>query len=219
MKIWVVVPAYNEEKRIGEVLKALKAARMDVVIVDDGSKDNTFEEVSKYSFKALRHRINQGKGAALKTGCDAAFLLGAEAVIMMDSDGQHRVKDLPKFIESLETKKYDIVFGSRNLSMGMPLVRFMGNKLASVLISLLYGIYVSDLVCGYRAFTKKGYEKIKWDSSGYGIETEMVIRAGKTGLHRCEVPVETVYYDKFKGVTIIDALGILFSVLKWRLVK
>lgn len=216
MKTYVVIPAYNEAKRIGPVLSALSEIKLPVVVVDDGSRDNTFEEASGYGFTVLRHKVNQGKGAALKTGCEAAFLLGAKAVVMMDADGQHKVEDLPKFLEALETGKYDIIFGSRNLSLGVPLVRYVGNKLASILIAFLYGIYVSDLVCGFRAFTKRSYEKIIWDSSGYGIETEMVVKAGKSRLKGCEVQIETIYYDKFKGVTILDALGILFTVLKWR---
>lgn len=219
MKIAVVVPAYNEDKRISLVLEQLVKAKFPVFVVDDGSKDKTYEVSKRFPVTVLRHKINLGKGAALKTACEAAWKSGAEAVIMMDSDGQHKVEDIHIFVEALESDKYDIIFGSRNLGLGSPLVRFVGNKMASVLISLMFRIYVSDLICGHRAFTKKAYDKIKWQSAGYGVETEMVIRAGKFGLKYCEVPVETVYYDKFKGVTIVDALGILFNVFKWRFIK
>lgn len=219
MKIAVIIPAYNEAKRIGPVLEELLQTKLPVIVVDDGSKDATFQVASRSQATVLRHRVNLGKGAALKTACEAAWLLGVEAVVMMDSDGQHRVEDLSGFVEALESGKYDIVFGSRNLGLGVPLVRFLGNKMASILISLMFGIYVSDLICGYRAFTKKAYEKIKWQSPGYGVETEMVIRTSKTRLKYCEVPVQTVYYDKFKGVTILDAVNILFGVFKWRVFK
>lgn len=219
MKIYIVIPAYNEAKRIGAILDELKKANFPVIVVDDGSTDKTDREVQSRKIILLKHKINLGKGAALKTGCEAAFSLGAEAIIMMDSDGQHKVSDLPKFVNALESKKYSIVFGSRNSSYGVPLVRFLGNKLSSVLVSLLFGIYISDLICGYRAFTEDAYKRIKWQSRGYGIETEMVIRAGKHRLSRCEVPIETIYYDKFKGVTILDAISILINVFKWRLTK
>lgn len=217
-KIAIIVPAYNESKRIGSLLEQLEIVGYPVVVVDDGSKDKTFEVVKQFDVVVLRHSMNLGKGAALKTGCLKAFELGAEAIIMMDSDGQHRVEDLPEFINELATKKYEVIFGSRNLRMGMPLVRFVGNKLASALISILFGIYISDLVCGYRAVTKKAFEKMNCQSSGYAIETEMVIKTAKCKLKYCEVPVGTVYYDKFKGVTILDAVNILFSVLKWRII-
>lgn len=217
MKIMIVIPAHNEAERIGAVLKDLIKIKMPIIVVDDGSSDKTYEVAQKYGVKLLKHKINLGKGAALKTGCDIAFSSGAEGVIIMDSDGQHKVEDLFKFIDGLEEKNYEIIFGSRNLNFGVPFVRFMGNKFASVLVSFLFGIYVSDLICGYRAFTKNGYEKLRWQSSGYGVETEMVVRAGKLGLKYGEIPVKTIYLDKFKGVTILDALGILFNVLKWRI--
>lgn len=219
MKIYVIIPAHNEAKKIGAVLDELIKTRLPIIVIDDGSKDQTFQEALKRNVTVLKHKINLGKGAALTTGCEAAFSSGAEAIIMMDSDGQHMVSDLPKFIIALESKEYDIIFGSRNLNFGIPLVRFLGNKLSSVFVSLLFGIYISDLICGYRAFTKDAYKRIKWQSRGYGVETEMVIRTSKAGLKYCEVPVQTVYYDKFKGVTVLDALKILFYVLKWRIFK
>ncbi|KKQ36442.1 MAG: putative glycosyltransferase [Candidatus Daviesbacteria bacterium GW2011_GWA2_38_24] len=225
MNVSIVIPAYNESKHIGAVLNELKITKLPIIVVDDGSRDSTFEIAEKISRECpsgkltiLRHKINLGKGGALKTGCDAAFSIGSDAIIMMDADGQHKVSDLPKFIQALE-KGFDVVFGSRNLKFGVPLVRFLGNKCASLLISFLYGIYVSDLLCGYRAFTKKAYKKIQWQSVGYGVETEMVIKTGESYFKCCEVSVETVYYDKFKGVTVLDAFGILFNVLKWRLFR
>ena len=98
-------------------------------------------------------------------------------------------------------------------------MRFLGNKFASVLIVLLFGIYVSDLVCGYRALSKEAFKKINWESAGYAVETEMVIKTGKYGLKFCEVSIETVYLDNVKGVTILDAVNILFDVFRWRLTK
>lgn len=221
MKIIIVIPAYNESRRISNVLEDIKSINLNlpIIVVDDGSKDSTYELAKSKEVSVLRHKINLGKGAALKTGCEAAILDGADGIIMMDSDGQHKASDLPKFINALENGKFDIVFGSRNLKFGVPLIRFIGNKLASVLINILFGIYISDLICGYRAFTKETFKKLNWESMGYGLETEMVIKTGLNKFKYCEVGVETVYYDKFKGVTILDALLILSNVIKWRLFK
>lgn len=217
MNIFIVIPAYHEEERIGVVIEDALRTRFPVLVVDDGSKDNTFEIARGYKIATLRHKVNLGKGAAMKTGAEAAFRMGADAIVFMDSDGQHKAKDLPHFVEALEKDKFEIVFGSRNLSHGVPFVRYMGNKFASLLISLLFGIYVSDLLCGFRGLSKKGYKKVKWESTGYGVETEMVARTAKSNLKHCEVPVETVYYDEVKGVTILDAINILFDVLRWRI--
>jgi glycosyltransferase involved in cell wall biosynthesis len=222
MNIFVVIPLFNEEKHIAHVLKDLASYKLEMVVVDDGSRDNSRLKVQNLKLKNvifLEHKINLGKGAAMKTGADWAFLHGADAVVFVDADGQHETKDLTKFIDKLESGKYDIVFGSRNFQYGVPLVRYLGNKFASVLISSLFGIYVSDVICGYRGITRKGYETLEWESSGYGVETEMVIKTGRNKLAFCEVPVETIYHDKTKGVTILDAFGILGDVLKWKLSK
>ena len=211
---FVIIPAYNEVPRIGEVIKGVKKFTKNIIVVDDSSTDKTGEVAKKEKAVVLRHRINLGKGAAMKTGVETAFSLGAQGVILMDADGQHDPKHIPEFLEKL-SQGFDIVFGSRNLSFGVPLVRFLGNKFGSVLISLIFGIYRSDMLCGFMAFTKKTYPKIKWDSSRYGVETEIVARTGKNKLKYIEVPIETIYKDKYKGVTILDAIGILFNIPRW----
>ena len=222
MKIFVVISLFNEEKHIAGVLKGLLPYKLPVVVVDDGSTDRSSIKINDLRIKnvtLLKHKINLGKGAAMKTGADYAFAHGADAIIFMDSDGQHETDDLVKFVGKLESGKYDVIFGSRNFGYGVPLVRYLGNKLASVLISSLFRIYVSDVICGYKAVTREAYEMIRWESSGYGVETEMVIKTGRSKLTFCEIPVETIYHDKTKGVTILDAFGILGDVLKWKLTK
>lgn len=219
MKIFLVIPLYNEEKHIVDVIKGVAKYDLPIVVVDDGSMDSSKLKVQSSKLRGvifLSHKVNLGKGAAMKTGAEYAFSKGAEAVIFMDSDGQHAASDLPKFVKALN-EKCDLVFGSRNLNLDIPFVRYIGNKVASVFVNLLFGIYVSDLVCGFRALTKNGYKKIEWESTGYGVETEMVVRSAKSGLKSCEIPVETIYHDRVKGVTLLDAFGIFFSVIKWRL--
>ena len=217
MKIFIVIPFYNERLHISGVVKQVSKHLLPIVLVDDGSTDGGPRLLNKKNIILLQHRINIGKGAALKTGAEYAFRHGADAVIFMDGDGQHTSEDLDNFIDRLKQGDCDAVFGSRNFSYGVPLIRFIGNKVASALISLLFGIYISDVICGFRAVTKKGYEKIKWVSSGYGVETEMVIRTGRYNLRYTEVPVKTLYHNSVKGVTILDAFGILAEVIKWRL--
>lgn len=219
MNIFVVIPSFNEARRIENVLEEIESFDFPIIVVDDGSRDSTFEKAKKHKVTLIRHRINLGKGAALKTGCEAALSMGADAIIMMDSDGQHKAEDLPKFLEKIQSGKYDVIFGSRNMNLGVPLIRFIGNKLASVLISLLFGVYISDLICGYRAITKKAFVQMQLQSSDYGIETEMIVKTAKLNLRYCEIPIKAIYYDKFKGVTILDAFGVLLNVIKWRIIK
>ena len=100
--VWAVIPAYNEEKNIANIVKKTKKYVNDVVVVDDGSKDKTKELGEKAGAVVLRHILNLGKGAALKTGCDYAFKRGAEYVIALDADAQHNPYDIPRFIEKLK---------------------------------------------------------------------------------------------------------------------
>lgn len=218
MKIYIVIPYYNERKHIqGVISDILSKNKHPIVVIDDGSSDGGLDDLVNSKVTLIRHGVNLGKGAAMKTGAEYAFAQGADAVIFMDSDGQHRASDLSKFIYVLNERKCDIVFGTRNLSMGVPVVRYFGNKIASIVVSILFGIYVSDSICGFRAVTKRGYLKTKWNSMGYGVEVEMVARAGKFGLKTFEVPVETIYHDHVKGVTILDAFGIFVEVVKLKL--
>jgi polyprenyl-phospho-N-acetylgalactosaminyl synthase len=187
--------------------------------VDDGSTDKSKSKILNSKFKGvtlLEHKINLGKGAAMKTGADYAFDNGAEAIIFMDSDRQHQASDITGFIKALESKKYDVVFGTRNYSYGVPLVRFLGNKFASFLLVLMFQIYISDVLCGFKGMTKSAYKKVIWDSTGYGVETEIVARAGKNKLSFLEVPIQTIYHDKDKGVTILDAFGVLSQLIVWK---
>lgn len=221
MKTAVVLPVFNEEKKIKDVLNTLTKIKLPVYLINDGSRDKTLSVIMKNAPKnnttLITHKINLGKGSAMRTGAQAAFKEGFEAVIFMDADGQHDTADLEKFVKTLDTGKYDVVLGSRNLHHGVPLVRFLGNKAASVLISVLFGVYVSDILSGFRAITKTGFEKLKLESTGYGIETEMIIKMAKFNLKSTEIPIQTIYHDKNKGVTILDALGILADVFLWKI--
>ena len=218
-EIAVVIPAYNEEKTIGNVLLEAKKYVSLIVVVDDGSDDQTAEIAEKLNVKVLHHAANLGKGAALKTGCQAAVNLGAKIIITMDADGQHKPEDIPRFINVLQNNKVDLVLGSRNLSFGMPLVRILGSKIVSFFIAKLFNIYITDPLCGFRAFTKKSYSKLIWDSSDYAVETEMIARAGINRITFVEIPIETVYIDKYKGMSILDAYRVIATIFKWRFLK
>jgi len=154
----------------------------------------------------------------MSTGADYAFSQGADAIIFMDADSQHNPKELEEFKKYLD-KGYDLVFGSRNYGMRTPMIRFLGNRFASIYINLLFRVYISDILSGYRALTKKAYNLVKWDSTRYGVETEMVARLGKhkKKLSWVEFPIDSIYVDKYKGVTIIDAIKILGQSIWWKL--
>jgi glycosyltransferase involved in cell wall biosynthesis len=219
MKTFIIVPVYNEESLvISTINKILVSVKNSIVIVDDGSSDKSLSLIKK-EFKEnkrvfiVNHIINLGKGAAMKTGLKKAWSLGAEAVIFIDADGQHNPKLLPKFINALE--KYPLVFGYRELKEGTPWIRRTGNKIAGKIVETLFKIKRKDLLCGFLGFRKDVYKKIKWKSCRYGIETEMAVKVGKNKLPFFEIKIDTIYIDKYKGVTIFDAMKILLKVPFW----
>ena len=214
-KIFAVIPAYNEERHISKIIKKTKKYVDNVVVVDDGSKDETISLAGRSEAVVLTHLVNLGKGAALKTGCDYAVENNAGFIIAIDADAQHNPKDIPRFLESL--KDHDIVLGYRKLNRKMPFVLKFGNWFINKTIRFLYGIKIRDSQCGYRAFTAKAYKKLKWNASDYSMESEMIAKMGKYKLSYAEIPIATIYSDKYKGTTVLDGIKIVFNLLIWKL--
>ncbi len=217
MKIAVIITAYNEAKYIGRFLTKLEAGvgKKNIIVVNDGSLDNTRKIVRERGVKCLSHMVNLGKGAAMKTGCQYAFKkMGADAVIFMDGDDQHEVGDLKHFKQALN-KGADIVLGVRQLDAKMPLMRVLGNKSISILINLLFRHYIADIPSGFKAMTRSAYRKIIWHSAGYEVETEIAVRIAKGNLNFTEIPISTVYHGKEYGFNMLDAVRILIKLPYW----
>ncbi len=214
---YVIVPAHNEEKNIGQVIEKAKkyAASGNIVVVDDGSRDGTAEVARKQGITVLRHVINLGKGAALRTGSQYSCSKGAEALVFMDSDGQHDPQDLPRLLDAL--KDSDIVFTFREKkSENMPLVKKIGNTFIDAVMKLLFHINVRDTQCGYKAMTRQAYEKMQLMSNDYSIESEIAAKAGKYKLKFTQLPIKTVYADRYKGTTVFDGVKIVMKMLWWK---
>lgn len=214
--VYIIIPAYNEGKRILDVIKKVREYAKNIVVVDDGSKDNTYNIAKKTSVDVLKHIINLGKGAALKTGCDYAIKKGAKKLVVMDADGQHDPSEIPNFIKNLNN--VDIVFGYRTLKK-MPLILKVGNWFINESTKLLYGLDLRDTQGGYRAFRSNCYKKIRWRANDYSMESEMIANVGKHRLRYKEVPVKTIYEDKYKGTTVLDGIKIVFNMVLWKLKK
>jgi len=220
MKIAIVVPVYNEEKRavntVNDILKVDKSSQ--IILVDDGSYDNSYKILTKAFAKnkrvsILQHIINLGKGAAMKTGVKKAFKMGCETIIFVDSDGQHHPKHLPEFKRLL--KRSNLVFGKREMGVEMPTIRKLGNILMVKLVKALFNIQRSDILCGYFALKKKIYKLIEWDEPRYGVETQIAVKVGKNKLPFKEVNIDTIYIDKYKGLSIFEAFSFFMKLPYW----
>lgn len=217
MKPIIIIPAYNESTYLGRFLDKLLTVvgKSRVVVVDDGSVDKTSDISRSRGVTTLTHMTNLGKGAAIKTGCNYAFkIMGAESVIIMDGDDQHEVGDIKHFERELG-RGAQVVLGVRHLDAKMPLLRVLGNKSISILINVLFGHYITDILSGFKAFTKTAYKTLRWQSTGYEVETEIAVRLAKSKIPYAEVPISTVYHGKEYGFNLLDAWSILVKIPYW----
>ncbi len=211
-----IIPAYNEEKTIAEVVSKTKQFCPHVIVVDDGSSDSTSSQAQQAGATVLKHKVNLGKGAALKTGCEHVFTQGiSKEVIVLDADGQHDPKEIPKFIVALQ--EHEVVFGYRKVPSTMPLMMRLGNIFINKALRVLYNVQIQDSQCGYRAFTAAAYQKMRWDTLDYYVETEMILNVGKKRLKHIAIPIDTIYMDKYKGTTVLDGVKIVAKMMGGRL--
>ncbi len=217
MNPYVIIPARNEEKHIAAVITNTKPYCQNIIVVDDGSTDNTTLTARNSGALVLKHKVNLGKGAALKTGCDYALNQNATHLIVMDADGQHEPTEIPHFLTALQ--HHEIVFGIRQVPKSMPFVMKFGNIFISKTLAFLHQINIEDSQCGYRGFDSNAYQKIRWHTLDYFVETEMIIRAGKSRLTYTKIPIQTIYNDSYKGTTVLDGLQIVAKMLGAKLLK
>jgi glycosyltransferase involved in cell wall biosynthesis len=219
----IVAPIYNEEKYIKKFIESFPIKHLsNLILVDDGSSDKT-EKIVKENYPKiiyLKHKINLGKGKSLETGIIKAIQQKADLIVVMDSDMQHKPEDIDRFLATFKKNPdVDIVFGARKIGKTMPLVAFLGNKMISIAINILFHYFVNDTQCGFRAFKSSVFKKIHWESHGYSVETEMIINAAINKLKYNEITIETIYLEKYKGMNIFDGITVLFKIFMWRISK
>ncbi len=196
MKVWVIIPAYNEASRLDKLLDQLKEKKLPVLVVDDGSQDATYEVAKKKASLAVSHSKNLGKGLSLNKGISYLFTNEQfDYVIIMDADGQHSPQDLDRFLKEADTGA-DFVVGSRMENpSGMPLLRIFTNKLMSALISKITGQFIPDSQCGFRMIKREVLEKINIKAKKFEIESEILIKAARLGFKIKSIPIKSIYFD------------------------
>lgn len=218
MKVVAVIPAYNEAPRIEGSIRGVLPYVDAVVVVDDGSRDGTGDVARRLGVIVLRHQVNRGQGAGLRTGTEAAFLMGADAVIHTDADGQFDPTCVPHVLQPLRDGQVDVVFGSRFLGeqpKGIPLARRALLRGARTFNSLLMGIprRVTDPQGGMRAFTRDAASKITFNQDGFAHCSEILRVVTRSSLRWTEVPVRVAYSEETlaKGQRNLDALHIVWK--------
>ncbi len=216
MKVCVVIPALNEGKTIGKLVERLLSCADRVVVVDDGSTDDTSGQAEKAGAVVLRHDRNCGKGASLRTGFDYALRAGCEQIITMDADGQHDWEELPLFVSEAERSGADIILGTRMGSReGMPFIRLATNVVTSLIVSILSRQKITDSQTGYRLIKREVLEKVALVTSNYETESEILIKAGRKGFKVSEVPIRTIYSGEFSNINrFTDTLRFIKLVIR-----
>ncbi|MBU0648849.1 glycosyltransferase family 2 protein [Patescibacteria group bacterium] len=224
MKIVAVIPAYNEERNIGKVIRDVKPRLSEVIVVDDGSSDATGDVAVSSGAHALTHRINRGQGAALRTGTEFALRrMDADIVVHYDADGQHAAEEIDDMVKPILLGGVDVVLGSRFLKPGtnVPFFRKVVLKGGIIFTRFTSGLRVTDTHNGFRAFSRAAAEKIKISQDRMAHASEIFDQIAKNNLRFCEVPV-TIRYTKEsrqKGQSSLNSFRIVLDYFVGRLFK
>ena len=219
MKIVAVIPAYKEATEIADVLIRTRSFVDEMIVVDDGSPDETAEVAAKNGALVVSHVINRGLGAAIGTGFAFAKKRGADVVVTLDADGQHDPTEIPKFIEAMK-RGADVVIGSRMLTRtGMPWYRQVANMLGNISTLVLFGAYVTDSQSGFRAFSRGALEKIEIKTNRMEVSSELIAEAKHHGFKIVEVPIRAIYtdYSLSKGQSFFVGIKTLFKLVLRRI--
>lgn len=222
--VYVIMPVYNEAQVVGEVIADVRKHFKNVICVNDGSKDNSSEEIVKAGGILVEHPINLGAGAATQTGIDYALLdKDARYFVTIDADGQHETEDAIRMLEHLKKKDLDIVFGSRFLGTIKNISGFKKRflKLAAVFSGSTSGVKLTDPHIGLRVFNRYFAENLKLTMPDFAHASEVVHRIGEGGFKYDEVAATVNYsdYSKAKGQPMVNAINITFDLFLNRFTK
>lgn len=217
----VIIPAYNEERFIGSVVIQARHYAMDVIVVDDGSTDDTVNIATEAGASVLRHEKNLGKAAALTTGFVHAKGLIADghpvqAVVILDGDGQHQCVEIPHVVAPILAGEADIVVGSRFLGVKsrIPKWRVFGQQALTVATNLGSGFNLTDSQSGFRAFSPQTLAALDFESEGFSVESEMQFLVQKNNLRVKEVPIHVIYAERSKRNPFGQGLKVVNGILK-----
>lgn len=214
--IIAIIPAFNEERFIGSVALTAGAYVTAVLVVDDGSTDRTADVAEAAGCVVIRHGSNLGKGAALNTGFRKARELGADAVVTLDADGQHRPEELVLVVTPILDGRADIVVGSRYLELRsqVPLHRTLGHRVFNLLTRRFSGVSSTDSQSGFRAFSDRALQTLCFRASGFAVESEMQFLAHDHGLRLLEIPITIVYHQPPKRPVLAHGWLVLNGILR-----
>lgn len=212
----VLIPAYNEAKIIKQLVEKIARLGFSVVVIDDGSKDNTVALAQSAGAVVLTTDKNRGKGASLRRGFAYVLKHDYDNIIIMDGDGQHAPDNIKNFIEELARSNADLIIGNRmHKAKGMPLERWLTNNVMSFFVSLVCHQHIPDSQCGFRLIKKKTLEAIHLKSKKFQIDSELLIQAHRKGFKIGSCPIDTIYTGSRSKINpILDTVRFSSFILK-----
>jgi len=194
MKTCVIIPTHNECSTIAGLVAQIRALKLDVVVIDDGSTDNTAACARKEGAFVLHNSRNQGKGKALAQGFEYILKRDFDAALTMDGDGQHLPEDIPQFLRKAESDTAGLIIGNRMIDRkNMPFIRVLTNKFMSWVISRKVRQTIADSQCGFRLIKRRLLETMTLTTNKFEIESEMIFEACRKGFSVISVPIQSVY--------------------------
>ena len=214
----VIVPAYLEERRIAGVVRRIQQVAKSVVVIDDGSTDQTAREATAAGAIVLRHERNQGKGAALQTGFTYAQAQHFECLVTMDADGQHAPEDIPRFLETYARTGIPVLVGNRmDNPATMPIIRRWTNRFMSWYLSRAMRQFVPDTQCGFRLYRCDVLPTTAPASTGYAAESEILLQLAAGGVRMGSVPITVIYQDEISKIhPVRDTLRFFRMIRRFR---
>jgi len=214
----VCIPAFNEEQPITDVIKKSLSYVDKVIVCDDGSSDLTAEKAKIAGAVVIKHEKNMGKGHAMKSLFDYAKNVDADVIVTIDGDGQFLPEQIPGLLKPILENSYDIVIGNRfSDDEEMPSYRKIGNKMLDKITKLAADLPFSDTQSGYRSYSKKAIRSINFSTSGFGVDSEILINAADKGLKITESKVTVLYNTGLKTSTkdpVSHTMSVIASLLE-----
>ena len=219
-KLLVVIPALNAERSVGAVVRESKLVNDDVLVIDDGSSDRTGEMARDAGARVIRHDVNKGKGAALKTGFAYALENGFEVVVTLDADGQHLPHEIPKFMTAYEETGGDLIIGGRaHLFPQMIPRRRFANRFSARSIAFASKTGVTDSQSGFRLYSAHLLRNVRLRTNGFDLESEVIVYAGCRRFKVVTIPIELGFVDGLSTShykPLADTLRIAWTVMRAR---
>jgi len=201
INVAAVIPAYLEEKHVGDVVRRTLKQLANVVVVDDGSNDRTADEARSAGADVIVHEQNRGKGESIKSGFRYWLEHGSTYVVILDADGQHLPEEIERFLAAAASGVGELLIGTRmNDVREMPAMRRMVNRYMSRKISRACGQDIPDTQCGFRMVHRSIIPSLLGGTERFDYETEMLILASRAGCRIASVPISTVYSDEVSSI-------------------